>query len=120
MNFWLTVLTSISDLELVFDSHSSPPLMSESVLICLNSMDSIPADKVLQETKLDLQKRFPIYHACPKCLAAHLCGSAFPENGLVFRQDHDKVEVTLVDWERGMVHCVLIQHVENLLNHSYN
>ena len=47
MNFWLTVLTGISDLELVFESHSSPPLMSESVLICLNSMDSIPAGKVL-------------------------------------------------------------------------
>ena len=26
-------------------------------------------------------------------------------------QDRDKVEITLVDWERGMVHCVLIQHL---------
>ena len=26
---------------------------------------------------LDLQKRFPIYHVCPKCLAALLCSSAF-------------------------------------------
>ena len=25
--------------------------------------------------------------------------------------DHGKVEVTLVDWERGIVHCVLIQHL---------
>ena len=32
----------------------------------------------------------------------------------------DKVEATLVDWERGIVHCVLIQHLENLSSHSYN
>ena len=37
-------------------------------------MDSIPADKVLKNTLLDLQKRFPIHHVCPKCLVAHLCG----------------------------------------------
>ena len=24
--------------------------------------------------------------------------------------DHDKVEVTLVAWERGTFHCVLVQH----------
>ena len=77
LNFWLTVRTGISDLELVFDSHSSPPLMSELVPTYENSLDSIPADKVLLKTRLDLQKRFPIYHVCPKCLAAHLCGSAF-------------------------------------------
>ena len=63
MNFWLTVRTGISDLELVFDSHSSPPVMSESVLLFPNSMDSIPAEKVLKMTHLDLQKRFPMYHA---------------------------------------------------------
>ena len=40
-------------------------------------MDSIPADKVLKKTRLDLQKRFPIYHVCPKYSAAHFCGSAF-------------------------------------------
>ena len=51
--------------------------MSELVLKCLNSMDSILADKVLLKTQLDLKKRFPIFHACPKCLAAHLCCSAF-------------------------------------------
>ena len=49
----------ISDLELVFDSHSSPPLMSALVRTDENSMDSIPADKVLKKTQLDLQKRFP-------------------------------------------------------------
>ena len=42
--------------------------MSESILIYLNSMDSILADKVLMMTHLDLQQRFPIYHACPKML----------------------------------------------------
>ena len=64
----------------------------------------------MKKTLLDLQKRFPIYHACPKYLAAHRCGSALPENGLAFRQAFEKVGVTLVDWERGIVHYVLIQH----------
>ena len=30
----------------------------------------------MKKTPVDLQKRFPIYHAYPKCLAAYLCGSA--------------------------------------------
>ena len=68
--------------------------MSELVLIYENSMDSIPADKVLKKTRLDLQKRFPIYHVCPKCLAAHLCGSAFPEHGVAFHQELDEVGKT--------------------------
>ena len=85
MNFCLTVLTGISDPELVFDSHSSPPMVSELVLLFRNSMDSIPADDVLKKTLLDLQKRFPTCrHVCPKCLAAHFCGSAFLQNGLAF------------------------------------
>ena len=83
-------------------------------------MDSIPADKVLEETRLDLQKRFPVYHVRPKCLAAHLCGSAFPENASAFHQDLDEVGTTLVEWQRGNVHCVLIQHLENLSNRSNN
>ena len=33
-----------------------------------NSIDSILEDKVLMMTHLDLQKRFPIYHVCPKML----------------------------------------------------
>ena len=41
-----------------------------------NSIDAILEDKVLLMTHLGLQKRFPIYHLCPKCLAALLCGSA--------------------------------------------
>ena len=52
----------------MFDSHSSPPLMNESVLIFLNSIDAILEDKVLKKTRLDLQKRFPKNHACPKML----------------------------------------------------
>ena len=43
------------------------------------------------------KKRFPIYHACPKYLAAYRCGSAFPENGLAFRQDLEKVRKSQVD-----------------------
>ena len=39
----------------------------------MNSIDAILEDKVLKKTPLDLQKRFPIYHACPKYLAAHCC-----------------------------------------------
>ena len=81
----------MSDLELVFDSHSSPLSMSESVLLFPNSMDSIPAGNLLKKTPLDLHTRFPIYHACPKNLAAHRCGSAFPADGLAFRQDLEKV-----------------------------
>ena len=72
-------------------------------------MDWTLADKVMKKTAVDLQS-FPIYHACPKYLAAYRCGSAFPQDGLASRQDHDKVEVPLVDWERGMVHCVLTRH----------
>ena len=83
-------------------------------------MDLTLADKVLKKTLPDVQKRFPIYHVCPKYLAARRCGSAFPENGFTFRQDLDEVGKTLVYWQRGIVHCVLIQHLENLSNHSCN
>ena len=83
-------------------------------------MDSVPADKVLKKTHPDLQKRFPIYHMCPTCLAALLCDSAFIWNALAFLQELDEVGMTLVDWQRGNFHCVLIQHPENLLNHSCN
>ena len=114
MNFWLTVLTGIFD-PLVFGFHSSHEVMC--VLIHWRSMGSTLADKVLRKTPLDLQKRFPKHHVCHKYLAAHFCGLAFPENGLAFLQDFDEVGKTLVDWERGIVHCVLIQHLENLSNH---
>ena len=57
----------------------------------MNSTDSILEDKVLIMTHLDLQKRFPIYHVCPKCLAALLCGSALQKNVLAFLQELDEV-----------------------------
>ena len=65
----------------------------------------------MKKTPVDLQTRFPIYIAYSKYLAAYHCGSAFPQDGLASLQDHNKVEVTLVDWERGIVHCVLTQHL---------
>ena len=65
----------------------------------------------MKKTPVDLQERFPIYHAYTKCLAAYRCGSAFSQDGFASRQDHDKVEVTLVDWKRGIVHSILIQHL---------
>ena len=86
----------------MFVAHSFPPLMSESVLLFRNSMDSIPADMVQKRTQLDLQKRFPSWHVCPKCLAALLCGSAFLLNGLAFLQELDEVGKRLVDRQRGM------------------
>ena len=98
MIFWLTVQTGISDPELVFVSHSFPLWTSEAALLFSNSMDSIPADKVLRKTQLDLQKRFPICHACPKYLAAHCCGSAVPQNGSAFLQVSDVLGKTQVDW----------------------
>ena len=118
LNFWLTVLTGISDPELVFGVHSLHAVMC--VLIHWKPKDLTLADKMLKRTSLDLQKLFPMYNVCPKCLAAHCCGSAFPENVLAFHQDLDEVGVTLVDWERGMVHCVLIQRLKNFSNHSDN
>ena len=61
-------------------------------------MDSIPADKVLKRTQLDWLKRFPIYHVCPKCLAALLSGSAIRKNVSTSLQILDEVGMTLVDW----------------------
>ena len=68
------------------------------VLIFEKAMDSSPADKVLKKTQLDLQKRFPIYHVCPKCLAALLCGSAIRNNVATSLLVLDEVGKTLVDW----------------------
>ena len=72
--------------------------MSESVLIYLNSVDSILEDKELMKMHVDLQNRFPIYHVCPKCLAALLCGSALQKNASRSLQELDKVRMTRVDW----------------------
>ena len=48
--------------------------------------------------QVDLQKRFQIYHVCPKCLAALLCGSAILKNVSTFLQVLDEVGMKLVDW----------------------
>ena len=45
-------------------------------------MDSTLADKVLQNTPLDLQKRFLIFDACPKYLAAHFLRLGIPRERL--------------------------------------
>ena len=46
-------------------------------VVCRDTrLDSILEDKELMKMHVDLQKRFPIYHVCPKCLAALLCGAA--------------------------------------------
>ena len=78
--------------------------------------DSTLAEKMLKKTLLDLQKKNPKYHACPKYLAARCCGSAFPENGSAFHQDFEKVGLRLVTWE-----CPLRNwfNILNLSNHSY-
>ena len=72
--------------------------MNEAAPRSKNSIDSILEDKVLMMTHLDLQKRYPIHHVCPKCLAAFLCGSALQKNVLDFLQELDEVGMTLVDW----------------------
>ena len=61
-------------------------------------MDSILEDKELMKMHVDLQKRFPIYHVCPKCLAALLCGAAIRMNASTSLQVSDEVGMTLVDW----------------------
>ena len=76
-----------SDFVLAF--HFSPLWTNGAALRSMNSIGSILEDKVPIMTHLDLQKRFPIYHVCPKCLAALLCGSAFLQNGLAFLQELD-------------------------------
>ena len=63
-----------------------------------NSIDSILQDKELMKMHVDLQKSFPIYHVCPKCFAALLCGSAIRKNVVTSLQVSDEVGKTLVDW----------------------
>ena len=63
-----------------------------------NSIDAILEDKKLMKILVDLQNRFPIYHVCPKCLAALLCGSAIRKTVATSLQVSDEVGMTLVDW----------------------
>ena len=87
--------------------------MNGAALRLMNAIDSILEDKELMRMHVDLQKRFPIYHVCPKCLAALLCGAAIRKNASTSLQVSDEVGMTLVDWQRGNFHCELIQHPEN-------
>ena len=59
-----------------------------------NSIDSILGDKELMKMQVDLQKRFPIYHVCPKCLAALPCGAAIRRKASTSRQVLDEVGKT--------------------------
>ena len=72
--------------------------MNEAAPRLMNSIESILEDKVLIKMQVDLQKRFPIYHVCPKCLAALLCGSAIRKNASTSLPVSDEVGMTLVDW----------------------
>ena len=98
MNFRLTVQTGISDLDLVLVFHFSPLWTHGAALQLMNSIDSILMDKELMKMHVDLQKRFPLYHVCPKCLAALLCGTAIRKNASTSLQVLDEVGKTLVDW----------------------
>ena len=66
MNIWRVSPTRD---ERIFDWRSR--------LASLISIDSIPGDMVLKKTLLDLQKRFPIYQVCSKCLAPFLRRTRF-------------------------------------------
>ena len=72
--------------------------MNGAVPRLTNTIDSILEDKELMKMQVDLQKRFPIYHVCPKCLAALLCGAAIRKNASASLQVSDEVGMTLVDW----------------------
>ena len=56
-----------------------------------NSIDSVLEGKELMKMHVDLQKRFPIYHVCLKCLAARLCGSAIRKSVATSLQVSDEV-----------------------------
>ena len=72
--------------------------MNGAALQLTNSTDAILEDKELMKMHVDLQKRFPIYHVCPKCLAALLCGSSIRKNASTSLQVSDEVGMILVDW----------------------
>ena len=63
-------------------------------------MYSILEDKELMKMHVDLQKRFPIYHVCPKCMAALLCGAAIRRKVSTILQVSDVMER---HWSTGNV-----------------
>ena len=80
------VLTGISDPELVCVLITC----GDAVLKQKKSMNSTPADKMQENTLLDLQKRFPMHHVRPKYWAAYRSRSVFPDNVLTFHQELDE------------------------------
>ena len=61
-------------------------------------MDSILEDKEVMKMHVDLQKRFPIYHVFPKCMATLLCGTAIRRKASTILLVLDEVGMRLVDW----------------------
>ena len=60
---------------------------------------------------MDLQKRFPIYHAYPIHLAANF------SRGLAILLVHEEKEITQDDLEREIyVHCVQIRHLKMIFD----
>ena len=115
LNCWLTVHTAISDPELVFGSHSSPPVMrwvgSEK---WEPSMDSIPVDQGAVEDASGIAKKFP------ENMSQHALRPIFaPRNSQRTTLDSTKnlneVGKTLLDWQHAIGHCVLIQHLEKFV-----
>ena len=98
MNFWLMVLTGISDPGLVFNSHSSSRVMSELVLIYENSINSILAEKVLKKTRLDLQKTFPDIPCVSQMLGGPSLRLGIPRQRLSNPPGIGWVGTTQVDW----------------------
>ena len=59
---------------------------------------SILEDKELMTMHVDLQKRFPMYHVYPKCMAALLCGAAIRMKASTSLQVSGVLGKTVVDW----------------------
>ena len=57
---------------------------------------------MIKKTHLDLQERFPDIPCVSQMSGSLSFQLSIPtQNGLAFRQDHEKVGITLIDWERG-------------------
>ena len=76
--------------------------MNEAAPQSMSSTGAIPEDKEPMKMQMDLQRRFPIFHVCPKCLAALLCGSGIRKNVATSLQVSEEVRVTLVDCNVGI------------------
>ena len=112
MNCWLTVHTAISDPELVFGSHSSPPVMSELVPICENFHGFNSCGSGAVEDASGIAKKFP--ENMSQMLGGPILHLGIPRERL-WIPPRSEVGKTLVDWQHGIGHCVLIQHLEKSL-----